>query len=303
MKRTLSIAIIFLSSYASADTLYEAVQHGMISNPDVLLNTAKGLSAKQAIDKAKGSYYPSIDVTGSFGRERSQNPTSQAIDDTGVVILNKTESMVEFKQRLFAGGGVVNEVKRNQYIAQSQEWKTQGVAEDLALEVTKDYLAVLLHERLYAYSVSNLAEHHAVFKMIKERADAGISRIAELDQAQARLALAEANKISALANLQEARINYAKAVGKWPENLQKPRVPSKAELPSNLAKAIEKGLDNHPTIKSTYADVRQAKANFQVARAGYYPQVDFVMHASNNKNLGGLYGPNNSDMAAIRMTY
>jgi adhesin transport system outer membrane protein len=303
MKKALFIAIIFVSSYATADTLYDAVQHGMIANPDVLLNTAKGLSAKQAIDKAKGAYYPTIDVTGSFGRERSQNPTSQAIDSSGVAILNRTESMVELRQKLFSGGGVVNEVKRNQYLSQAQEWRTQGVAEDLALEITKDYLAVLLHERLYKYSISNLAAHRAVFKMIKERADAGISRLAEVDQAQARLALAEANKISALANLQEARINYAKVVGKWPENLKQPKRPSLASLPSNLAKAIEKGLDNHPTVKSTYADVKQAKSQFEVARAGYYPQVEFVVHASNNKNLSGLYGPNNSDLAAIRMTY
>ncbi|HAT8672305.1 TPA: TolC family outer membrane protein [Legionella pneumophila] len=303
MRKALFVVAMLTSSYATADTLYEAVQYGMIANPDILLNTAKGLSAKQAIDKAKGGLYPSIDVTGGFGRQRSVNPTSAAIDDTPSTTLNIVESAVELRQRLFAGGGIINEVKRNQYRTQAEQWKTQGIAEDLALEITKNYFGVLLQERLYAYSIENLKAHKAVFKMIKERATAGITRAAEVDQANARLALAEANKISALADLQEVKINYAKTVGKWPENLQMPRVPARNSLPNNLAKIIEKGLDNHPTVKSSYADIKEAKAQYDVARAAYYPEVNLVLNSSKNKNLGGLAGPNDSDTVALRMNY
>ncbi|HBD7058072.1 TPA: TolC family outer membrane protein [Legionella pneumophila] len=303
MRKALFVVAMLTSSYVAADTLYEAVQYGMIANPDILLNTAKGLSAKQAIDKAKGGLYPSIDVTGGFGRQRSVNPTSAAIDDTPSTTLNIVESAVELRQRLFAGGGIINEVKRNQYLTEAQKWKTQGIAEDLALEITKNYFAVLLHERLYAYSIENLKAHKAVFKMIKERATAGITRTAEVDQANARLALAEANKISALADLQEVKINYAKTVGKWPENLQVPHVPARKSLPNNLARIIEKGLDNHPTVKSSYADIKEAKAQYDVARAAYYPEVNLVLNSSKNKNLGGLIGPNDSDTVAVRMNY
>ncbi|HAU1370610.1 TPA: TolC family outer membrane protein [Legionella pneumophila] len=303
MRKVLLVIAMLTSSYVAADTLYEAVQYGMIANPDILLNTAKGLSAKQAIDKAKGGLYPSIDVTGGFGRQRSVNPTSAAIDDTPSTTLNIVESAVELRQRLFAGGGIINEVKRNQYLTEAQKWKTQGIAEDLALEITKNYFAVLLHERLYAYSIENLKAHKAVFKMIKERATAGITRTAEVDQANARLALAEANKISALADLQEVKINYAKTVGKWPENLQVPHVPARKSLPNNLARIIEKGLDNHPTVKSSYADIKEAKAQYDVARAAYYPEVNLVLNSSKNKNLGGLIGPNDSDTVAVRMNY
>ncbi|HGC5703017.1 TPA: TolC family outer membrane protein [Legionella pneumophila] len=303
MRKALFVVAMLTSSYTTADTLYEAVQYGMIANPDILLNTAKGLSAKQAIDKAKGGLYPSIDVTGGFGRQRSVNPTLAAIDDTPSTTLNIVESAVELRQRLFAGGGIINEVKRNQYLTEAQKWKTQGIAEDLALEITKNYFAVLLNERLYAYSIENLKAHKAVFKMIKERADAGITRTAEVDQANARLALAEANKISALADLQEVKINYAKTVGKWPENLQMPHVPARKSLPNNLARIIEKGLDNHPTVKSSYADIKEAKAQYDVARAAYYPEVNLVLNSSKNKNLGGLIGPNDSDTVAVRMNY
>ena len=303
MKQGLIVALLILSSTTSADTLYEAVQHGMIANPDVLLNTAKGLAAKQGIAKAKGAYYPTVDVNTGFGREYSLNPTTSAIDGDQSNTLNRTESNIELKQNLFAGGGIVNEVKRNQYLTQAQLFLTQGIAEDLALEITRYYLAVLMHERLYSYSLTNLRAHKSVFSMIRSRADAGISRDAEADQAVARLALAQANKISAQADLQEARINYARAVGKWPNHLSWPKVPDNRILPSNLAMALEKGLDNHPTVKSSYADIKQAKAQYQVATAAYYPKVDLVVSATKNRNIQGLIGPNDNRLAMLRLNY
>ncbi|RAP36438.1 MULTISPECIES: TolC family outer membrane protein [Legionella] len=303
MKLYLVLATLCITTPVMADTLNEAVQHGMISNPDVLYNTAKSLSARQGIDKAKGAYYPTVDLNAGFGREWSENPTTAAIDGPGARTLNRTESYIEMKQNLFAGGGIVNEVKRNENLYQAQKLKTQGVAEDLALDVVNRYLQVLLHEKLLGYARINLRAHRSVFGMIKERSDAGLSREAELDQASARLALAEANVISAEANLREVKINYAKVVGKWPERLLYPRVPKNSDLPPNLGKAIEQGLENHPTIRSSYADVKEAKSQYEVARAAYYPRVDFVLSASKNRNLDGLIGPNNDRVAAIRMNY
>lgn len=297
------IVVAVLSSPLFAQTLDEAVQHSMITNPNVLFNTAKGLSAQEGIDKAKGAYYPTIDFNGGFGREYSLNPTTQAINGPGAVTLNRVESYIEMRQNLFAGGGIVNEVKRTEFLSQAQQLKTQGVAEDIALEAVNRYLLVILQSKLLDYATVNLREHRSVFSMIRDRSDAGIARAAELDQANARLAHAESNRIAAEANLREAKINFAKVVGSWPDKLVWPRVPKNCDLPSSLPKAIERGLEIHPGLKSTYADVKTAKSQYQVARAAYYPRVDFVLSASKNRNLDGLPGPNNDRMAMLKMNY
>ncbi len=302
-KSAIFLGILLTSSTVLADTLSDAVQHGMITNPDILFNTAKGLSARQDMDRAKGAYFPSIDAAAGFGREESNNPTTRAIQGAGKRTLDRTESSIEFRQNLFAGGGIANELKRTDYLYQAQKWKTQGVSEDLALEIVDKYLNILLQERLYAYTLDNLKAHRSVFGMIKDRSEAGLSRTAEQDQADARLALALSNKIAAEADLREARITYAKVVGKWPSHLSWPRVPSNKELPRSVTKAIQRGLDNHPTIKSSYADIKEAKAQYEVARAAYYPKVDLVLSASSNRNLDGLIGENDDKLAMVRMNY
>jgi len=303
MRLKLLIALVFVCSTVSAETLHDAIQHGMITNPDVLYNTAKGLTAVQGVDKARSAYFPTVDATGAFGREQSENPTTTAIDGVGKVTLNKRESNIEMRQNLFSGGGIAYEYKRNQYILQSQQLKTLGIAEDLALDIVNTYLQILLREHFLALAKINLRVHRQVFVMIKERSDAGVSREAEIDQADARVAQAEANLISVEADLREAKINYAKKVGKWPGKLVAPRVPQNKQLPATLPKAIEIGLENHPTVKSSYADIKQAKAQYQVARAAYYPKVDFIVSAARNRNLGGLVGANNNKLASIRMNY
>ena len=299
----IALAVFIISSSTNADTLKEAVQQSMITNPDVLFNTAKSLSAKQSIGIARGSFYPTIDIAGGFGREQSQNPTTSAIDGRNTARLDRTEQSIELRQKLFAGGAVLGELRRKEFLWEAQKWKTQGIAEDKALDVLNRYLTVLMHEKLYRLAVENYKRHLPIMSMINDLSQSGLSRTSDIDQANGRLAQAEANRISAEANLREARINYAKVVGKWPDRLSWPKIPGPSDLPATLAKAIEIGLDNHPTLKSAYADVKEAKAQYEVALAARYPKVDLVLSASKNRNLDGLVGPNNDKLAMVRMNY
>jgi outer membrane protein, adhesin transport system len=300
-------AVFFLSCLlpliTHAESLKDAVAHAMVSNPEVSFNRAKSLSAKQAVRKAKGAYYPAVNFNAGVGEERTVSPTTIAIDGSSGRNLTRRESSIELKQNLFAGGSLEGEVERNRFLFQAQRFKTLGVANDLALEVVEKYLNVLLQKKLLRLANRNLSEHRYVMNMIKQRSTAGISRKAELDQAKARLALAKSNQISVEANLQEGKISYAKVVGSWPKSLVSPRAPRRGEFPARLVLAIQKGLDNHPTIKSAYADIKEAKAQYKVAKAADFPRVDIVLSASRNKDLDGLVGPNNDNLAMLRMSY
>lgn len=302
LKKALGL-ILFISSGSYAMTLDDAVQKSIITNPEVLFNRAKTLSNRQGVDVAAGAYLPSVDVRAGLGEEATLNPTTAALQGGGTRHLTRKESAIELTQSLFAGGAIIGEYHRNQYLYQAQLLKTQGIAEDMALDATKKYLDVLLNERLYALAVDNLEAHRRVFGLIKERSEAGLSREAEVDQADSRLALAESNKISAEGNLREARISFARVIGAWPSNLEWPKEPPIADMPRTLKQAIEIGSERHPTVKSSYADIKEAKEQYKVARASYYPSIDFILSASENRNLSGLVGPNNNRLAIVRMNY
>jgi adhesin transport system outer membrane protein len=169
--------------------------------------------------------------------------------------------------------------------------------------VVNRYLTVLMHEKLYHLAIENYNRHRRITSMINDLSKSGLSRASDVDQSNGRIAQADANRISAQSNLREAKINYAKIVGKWPHKLVWPKIPARHQLPATLTRALEIGVSSHPFVKSAYANVREAKAQYEVARATKYPKVDLILSASNNRNLDGLVGPNNDRLAMVRVNY
>lgn len=140
--------LIFTWSEVSAQTLQEAIQQTITSHPEILQNFAQAAAAQQSIAEAEGAYYPSIDINAGYGREMTESPITQDLEGDSKITLNRREFSVALTQNIFAGGGIVGEVKRNLFSFQSQHFKTLGVANDLALTVTETYLNVILHKKL-----------------------------------------------------------------------------------------------------------------------------------------------------------
>lgn len=303
--RFLVISTCFLTCAAvNAQTLSEAIQHSLSFNPEILSNRAKSLAAREAVRKVTGELFPSIDLEAGYGNEKTNNPVTNSIGGASTNIwMERKEFNLALTQNLFSGFGNEGEIKRHLFLWQAQEYKTIGVSEDLALDVTKKYLDVMEKEKLLAYAEENVSEHNRVFSMIEHRSSAGISRQAEMEQARGRLALAHANLLSARNDLRDARITFRRVVGERARNLSWPTIPLKGDLPKNLPSAIQKGLDSHPTLMSAYADIKEAKAQYQVACANDYPRLDFVLSTRQDRNTNGLQGQNTNKLAIFRLKY
>ncbi len=303
--RLLIIITSLLSSLSlNAQTLSDALQHALSYNPEILSNRAKSLAAREAVRQASGELLPSIDIEAGYGNEKTNNPVTNTIGGSSTNIwMERKEFNVRLTQNLFSGFGNEGEIKRHLFLWQAQEYKTIGLSEDLALEVTKSYLDVMEKERLLAYAEDNLSEHRRIFSMIEHRSSAGISRQAEMEQARGRLALANANLLSARNDLSDARITFRRVVGERARGMVWPSIPVKGDMPKNLPSAIQKGLDSHPTLLSAYADIKEAKAQYQVACANDYPTIDFILSTGQNRNLNGLEGQNTDKLAIFRLKY
>lgn len=285
-------------------TLQLAVQHAMVANPDLLFNRAKSLAAEQAIKKVEGANYPSIDLSTGIGREKTNNPVTNNIGGASSnEPMTRKEFSAELRQNLFSGFAISGEIDRHKYLWQAQEFKTLGVAEDLSLSVTEKFLEVIKQQQLLMLAVDNLHEHERVLSMIEHRSGAGVSRQAELEQAKGRLALAKANEISVRNDLRDARISYTKVVGERPIHLQWPKVPKTKDLPKNIHSALQLGIDNHPTLLSAYADIKEAKAQYKVAKAADYPKIDLILSTQQNNNTDGLVGQNTDKLAVVRLKH
>lgn len=303
--RIFYIIFVFLLgvTVAQAQTLREAVQQAITTHPEILLNRAQTSSARQGVAVAQGGYYPQVDINSAYGSEWTESPFTKDLAGQNSTTLARQEFNVALVQNIYSGGAIVNEVDRNIFIFKSQDYKTMSAINDLGLSVAEAYLDVLLQQELVHIAGDSVTEHQRLLKFIDQRTSAGIARIAELDQAESRSSLAEANLLSAQGKHREAMVRYRKLVGCWPEDLVTPYIPSESILPPTVEDAIREGFNHHPIIKSAREDINQAIAQRKIAKAAFLPKLDAVLSASRNRNLDGIPGVNYDNVGLIRVSY
>jgi adhesin transport system outer membrane protein len=281
-----------LSGPVAAQSLKEAVTIAIETNPQVVSAAKRKDAADSAIDAAKGGYYPRVDFLLGTGEERSQN---QATNQVWRTLSRKQESAI-LNQMIWDGYGVKSEVDRRKAISDSSAHRAYGTAEEVALQTIEAYLDVLKNRELLGYAKDNLGAHQKTYDQVKLRADKGVGRRADLDQIDARLALAVSNVASAESTLRDSEIAYQRVVGRAPVT---PSMPALPNIPRTVDEAVKVGIENHPVLKSAQSDVDAAQAQREIAKSFFSPRLEFEASYSNNRKIDGVDAPDRDRMAML----
>ncbi|MDR2875534.1 MAG: TolC family outer membrane protein [Methylobacillus sp.] len=285
------------SGAVSAQTLSEAVDRAIKSNPEVLMDASRRLASDEQINQARGGYRPRVDLSAGLGSEWSDNTATQPGSDT----LFRRESALTLSQMLYDGAATKSQVERGEAMVRSAAYRVAGTSEDVALRVVAAYLEVARRQEQRDLTRANLAAHERVFEQIKLRTDSGIGRRADLDQTQARLALAQANLVAADAALRDATIQFRRIVGEMPNAVARPENPQ--GVPASEDEAVSIALGNHPLFNSAEADIDAAKAQTRATESLLRPRVDLQLGTDWNNNLDGVHYRNNDAYAMVRFKY
>ena len=88
--------------------------------------------------------------------------------------------------------------------------------EQTVLEAARAHYDVQRFRRLVQLAEDNYVQHRYAFLQIQSRVKAGVGRGVDLEQAGARLALAESNLATEQANLHDVTVRYQRIVGELP---------------------------------------------------------------------------------------
>lgn len=305
--------LIFLPAWGQS--LGEAIEQTITSNPDILTSVNNRLAREGEVTQAKSGYLPSIDLNAGYGFEEANNrstrgsatgcASSSFVGDRrncGSVDMERTELGAQVRQNVFDGGLTYNDTRRTKAAVAAAAYAVFGSTEEVALDAAEAYLNVLREQELVQLARDNVEVHERTMDQIKLRSDMGVGRKADDDQAKARLALARTNLLSEEGNLNDAISHYQRVVGALPENPVRPEDPH-GKLPPDMDTAVKLALENHPTLKSAEADIEETDAQHDAAYAPFFPRVDIELSATSNSNLNGVNGYNNDYQAMLRMRY
>jgi adhesin transport system outer membrane protein len=148
----------------------------------------------------------------------------------------------------------------------------------------------------------NLRSHERIYDQISLRSERGVGRMADLDQAEARLAQARNNLLTEQTNLADAQVNYYSVVGRDPSELSMPQgLPGR--LPENLQAAREEMLANNPFLSSAESDVQASEQQYEASKSTFYPRFDAELMQGVDNNIDGVPGHSNEWQAMLRMRY
>ncbi|TBU94603.1 TolC family outer membrane protein [Stutzerimonas kirkiae] len=302
-QRSLAAASIMLamSGVTSAEDLPNAIQQALNYHPEVSRSINSRHVAEKELRAVKGGYLPSVTLSAGTGREGTDSPSTRS-GGSHWRNLHRSEGSINLNQMIFDGFATPNEVGRMKATVNSRAWSVLGTSENTALRAVEVYLDVLQRQEFVHLASENLRSHERIFDQIRLRTERGVGRLADLDQAEARLAQARNNLLTEETNLTDAKTNYFSVTGTLPEALATP-TPLAGRLPASLEDARKIMIATNPLLKSAEADIEATERQYATSKSTYYPRFDAQLSRAADNNIDGTEGHVNEWQAMVRMNY
>ena len=293
--KTTGLAALLLAGTATgamaqeaAISMKDAIATAMESNPEI----EQAQMNKEAIQferkQAQGRFLPQVNVEGSYGVRRLENRTRRTlgIADQELYPLegqaSATWDLIDFGRRR---GELLRQASR----VDGASLRVLERSEFIALQVSRQYLNVLLQQRIFAASQDNTAFHRTLVGDLGTGVKEGSISIADQQQAQERLQAAIVRETESQQSLEDAKITLRRLTGLDIDQYQIP--PSlAAQMPGSIDEAVGLSRTQNPLVKEAEADVDAANSLAKSVKAEQYPTIGVDATGRYGEDIDGFRG-------------
>lgn len=295
----LTLVLAASASAQSNEALKAAVEKALNHNPDVTARFNAYRASVDAVDAARGGYYPRVDLSAAAGRDRDTISTRTPENQT----LSRAGASLSITQLLWDGLATRNEVGRLGHERLARYFEVLEASEQTTLEVARAYYDVLRFRRLVQLAEDSYVQHKSAFNQIQSRVRAGVGRGVDLEQAGARLALAESNLSTEVSNLHDVSARYQRIVGEAPPKLMPVPTLLKQDVPASAAEASAEAVRRSPAVSATVETLRSAKAAMSIRESAYQPKLEARLRSGTGKNFDGVRDQRHDSSAEIVLNW
>ena len=282
---------------STARSLKEAAQLAVLKSPEVLSRWHAFREAEEEVGVARGGFLPKVDLSvGSGQQKRVQSDLD--IDQS----YSGNESTLSLRQMLFDGFATSNEVKRLGRAKLVRYFELLDASENIALEAARAHLDVQRYRAQVALAEDNYIQHQAAHEQLKKRAQSGVGKRVDVDQAASRLALADVNLTTAYANLHDVTARYVRVVGQAPGKDLPPAPPLAQAFPANADAALGIALKSNPALRASVENIEASQYDLEARRAAFMPKFDLVARRDDYSNYEDA-GSRDDTRVEVRMNF
>ena len=282
--RLAPLALLLASAFAHAqsatadDAMKAAAQKAIATSPDVTSRLNALRAAVNAIDVARGAQLPHLDLDARVGKARdtiSSVSATTSYSGVGVTV----------SQLLWDGLAVRSQVAQLGHDKLARWFDLVDATEQAALDATRAHEDVLRFRRLVELAEDNYVQHRFYHDQIQSRFRAGVGRGVDLEQAAARVALAESNLTTETANLHDVTARYLRVVGELPPAGKGGSTSLAAAMPPSAGEAMNVALRDNAAISASIENLRSARSLVRNREAAYQPRIEARVRAGAGHNF------------------
>lgn len=288
-------------SDGGAISMRDAIETAIATNPEVIQAQMNTEAIQFEREQAQSLYFPTIDVEGSAGVRRLENTTRRSLgiaDDW----LNPLEARATADWTVFDFGRRRGELLRQAARVDGASLRVVERSEFIALQVARQYLNILLQERIVAAATDNVVFHQQMTASLGEGVDQGSISVADLQQAEERLQAAMVLHAEAREDLQNARTALRRLTGLDISQVTMPQAMSDM-LPASEEIAIGMARTENPLVREAQADVDASNAMVVSARGELAPEIGVDLTGRIGEDIDGFQGETNDVQGRVYLRW
>jgi len=260
------------------------------------------------LDRAKGGYYPRVDISAGYGTESYSDEFTRAGGDDGPDngvehhFYPRGEASIQLTQLVYDGWETASLVGIEEAKLGSANLRVFDNAEAIALDAVIAHLEVYRQRVLYGLAEKNVRDHEEILSMLDERQKGGASSIADVTQTQGRLARAKASLAETRGTMKGAEANYQRVVGKLAGDVEYFTVPANL-VPKSLEEVVQAVEANNPKVNALQYNVQEAEQRVELSNSNFQPKVNIELSSTYQDQVESSTTYEHGNQAMVRMRW
>ena len=282
-------------------SMQEAIESAVMANPEVLQAQYNTEAIQFEREQAQSLFLPRVDVEASAGIRRLENNTRRSLgiaDDE----LYPVEAQVTADWTVFDFGRRKGELLRQAARVDGASLRVVERSEFIALQVARQYLDLLLQQRIVAASADNRAFHETLVSDLGPGVQQESISVADLQQAEERLQSAIVREHEAGESLEIARNALRRLTGLTIFDVTLPP-DLVATMPATEEEAIGLARTVNPLVREAQADVDATHGLVMAAKGDFYPTFGVDVRGRIGDDIDGFNGDTNDVQARVYMRW
>ena len=290
---------ILLSSLAInpavSETFSEALLKAYQNNSDLNAERENINVSEQDLEISKGSYRPTVTLSGSKSIEETNRLTNQSGGNASVTDVDPLTTSIAITQTLVDFGRSA-ELAKSEIGLDLAKSKLLKKEQDTLYSAAEAYTGLILANEKLEINKSNVDLLIRQVETDRIRLERGQITISDVAQSESSLAGAQAKLIQAENEFLTSKLSYENIIGTLsnPNSLDKESI-TRFQLPNDLNSAIELSKTNSPDLIIAKLEYDQSKKNTEIAKSDLSPTANLSFERSYSEDFSSTYDQREKD--------